>query len=121
MKIKYYFSKDFQTSDNHEIESLRTHYYRSRKEQVFGVIEEMVKEFKCKIKHVDEERGEIIFDHLDYNACATITAASYIEMAVDFNILAYNVLPTAFGKKVIEKFYKYLDSKLEFKGTGLYK
>lgn len=121
MKIKYYFSKDFQTSDNHELETLRTHYYRSRKEIALEEVQNMAKEFKCKIKHVDSERGEIIFDHLDYNACATITATSYTEMAIDFNILTYNVLPTALGKKVIEKFYNYLDKKLEFKGTGLYK
>ena len=39
MKAKYYFSKDFQTSDNHDIESLRTRYYRARKEQAIEVIQ----------------------------------------------------------------------------------
>lgn len=121
MRFKHYFSKDFQTSDNHEIESLRTRYYRARKEQAVEVVQEMAKDLKAKVKHVDTERGEIIFDHLDYNACATITATSYTEMAIDFNILTYNVLPTAPGKKFIEKFYKYLDGKLEYKGTSLYK
>lgn len=121
MKLKYYFSKDFQTSDNHELESLRTHYYRSLKEKAMDTIVAMAKEMKCKVKHVDTDRGEIIFDHLDYNACAIITATSYTEMAIDFTILTYNVLPTALGMKVIEKFYKHLDSKLEFKGTSLYK
>ena len=121
MKLKYYFSKDFQTSDNHELETLRTHYYRSLKDKAMDIVVAMAKEMKCKVKHVDTERGEIIFDHVDYNACAIVTATSYTEMAIDFTILTYNVLPTAFGKKVIEKFYKHLDSKLEFKGTGLYK
>jgi len=121
MKIKYYFSKDFQTEDKHEIESLRTHYYRNRKEDVMDKVTEMAKALKAKVKSVDTERGEIIFDHMDYNACATITALSYYEVAVDFNVLTYNVLPTALGKKVIEKFYKYLDEKLDFKGIGLYK
>ena len=41
MKIKYYFSKDFQTEDKHEIESLRTHYYRNRKEDVIEKVTEM--------------------------------------------------------------------------------
>ena len=121
MKIKYYFAKDFQTSDNHDLDTLRTHYYRARKEETIEAVQEMAKEFKCKIKYVDEERGEIIFDHLDYNACATVTATSYTEKAIDFNLLTYNVLPTALGKKVIEKFYKYLDKKLQLKGIGLYK
>ena len=121
MKLKYYFSKDFQSSDYHELETLRTHYYRARKEQAMEVVQAMAKEFKSKIKYVDEERGEIIFDHLDFNACATITATTYSEMAIDFNIMTYNVLPTALGKKFIEKFYKYLDQKLEFKGISLYR
>lgn len=121
MKFKYYFAKDFQTSDNHELETLKTHYYRARKEEALKVVEEMAKEFKCKIKHIDEERGEIIFDHVDYNASAIITATTYTEMAIDFVIMTYNVLPTAPGKKVIEKFYSYIDKKLSFKGVGLYK
>lgn len=121
MKIKYYFAKDFQTSDSHELESLRTRYYQCRKEEAIEVVINMAKEFKCKVKSVDEERGEIIFDHMDYNACATITSTSYFEQAIDFNMLAHNILPTAFGKKVIEKFYKHIDSKLKYKGSGLYK
>ena len=44
------------------------------------------------------KRGEIIFDHIDYNACATITAVSFYEIAVDFNVFTYNILPNAFGK-----------------------
>ncbi len=121
MKLKYYFAKDFQTSDNHELESLRTHYYRARRDQAVEVVQEMIKEFKCKIKSIDEERGEIIFDHLDYESTAIITGTSYTEMAIDFTIFTYNVLPTAFGKKIIEKFYQYLDKKLELKGIALYK
>jgi hypothetical protein len=38
MKLKYYFSKDFQTSDNHELETLRTHYYRSLKDKAIETI-----------------------------------------------------------------------------------
>ena len=121
MKFKYYFAKDFQTSDKHEIETLRTHYYRNRKEDVIDVVVEMAKSLKAKVKSVDEERGEIIFDHIDYNACATITAVSFYEIAVDFNVFTYNILPNAFGKKVIEKFYKQIDAKLEVKGIGLHR
>lgn len=121
MKFKYYFAKDFQTSDNHEIESLRTHYYRGKKEDVIKAIEDMAKEFKFKVKSIDEERGEVIFDHMDYSGTATVTAISYTEMGVDFAILTYNILPTAPGKKHIEKFYAYLDKNLDYKGVGLYK
>ena len=121
MKFKYYFSKDFQTSDNHDIESLKTHYYHARKEVAMEAVVQMAKDFKCKIKSIDEERGEIIFDNVNYNASATITATSYTEMAIDFIVLTFNFLPTAPGKKVIEKFYSVLDKTLQFKGISLYK
>ena len=39
----------------------------------------------------------------------------------DFNVFTYNILPNAFGKKVIEKFYKQIDAKLEVKGIGLHR
>ena len=48
MKIKYYFQKDFQTSDKHELESLRTHYYRNRKDDVMDRVQEMAKALKVK-------------------------------------------------------------------------
>lgn len=121
MKISYYFSKEFGTSDNHDLETLRTHYYRARKEQAIEAVSNILKEDKAKIKSVDEERGEIIFDHMDYSGTATITATAFTEMAVDFNVMTYNILPTAKGKKVIEKLYKELDKKLDLKGLSLYK
>ena len=121
MKFKYYFSKDFQTSDKQEIESLRTHYYRGKKDDIIEKIKEMATTFKFKIKSVDEERGEVIFDHMDYSGTATITSISFNETAVDFVLMTFNVLPTAPGKKYIEKFYQHLDKTLELKGIGLYK
>lgn len=121
MKIKYYFSKEFATSDNHEIETLRTHYYRARKEQAMEVVCDILKNDKAKVRSIDEERGEIIFDHMDYSGTATVTATSFSEMAIDFNVLTYNVLPTAKGKKVIENIYKLIDKKLDLKGLSLYK
>lgn len=121
MRIKYYFAKDFESSDTHEIESLRTHYYRSRKEDAIENVKKMAALFKAKVKSVDIERGEIVFDSLDFQASAFITATSYTEMAIDFIVSTYNVLPTAKGKRVIEAFYVYLDKNMDFKGISLYR
>lgn len=121
MKLKYYFSKDFYTSDNHELETMQTHYYRVRKEKAIEAVCEMLKDEKAKVKSIDQERGEVIFDHMDYSGTATISSPSFTETGIDFNVLTFNFLPTAKGKKVIENFYKILDKKLDFKGSGLYK
>lgn len=121
MKFKYYFQKDFQTADAHELEKLRTHYYRSRKEEVMETVKNMLSEMKCKINSVDDERGEIVFDNINYNGTATVIAVNFSEIAVDLTVYGMNILPTAYGMKVIEKFYQYLDSRLRLKGIGLYK
>ena len=81
----------------------------------------LLKNDKAKVRSIDEDRGEIIFDHMDYSGTATVTATSFSEMAIDFNVLTYNVLPTAKGKKIIENIYKLIDKKLDFKGLSLYK
>lgn len=121
MKLRDYFSKDFCTSDRQEIDTLRTHYYRARVDVVKEKVIEVLKKDKALINGVDNERGEIVFESAEYSGVASITAVSFTEIAVDFNILTYNILPTAKGKKIIEKFYRELDSCLELKGIALYK
>ena len=121
MTFKDYFSKTFETSDNHHIDTLRTHYYRVRKDEAYDACLEVLKEMKAVIKSNDMERGEIITDASDFSGTVSVTSTSYTEIAVDFMVLTFNFLPTAKGKKIIEKFYSILDKKLPLKGIGLYR
>ena len=121
MTFKDYFSKTFETSDNHHIDSLRTHYYRVRKEDAFDAVLSVLKEMKSVIKSSDSERGEIIVDASDFSGTVSITATSYTEIAVDIIVMTYNVLPSAKGKKIIEKFYDLLDKKIPLKGIALHR
>lgn len=121
MTFKDYFSKNFETSDNHHIESLRTHYYRVRKEEAFNASLEVLKKMKAVIKSSDEERGEIICDASDFSGTVSVTATSYSEVAVDINVLTYNFFPSAKGKKIIEEIYSQLDKKIPLKGVSLYR
>ena len=42
------------------------------------------------------------------------------EIALDLSVITYNFLPTAKGKKVIEKFYELTDKLIPLKGIGLH-
>ena len=101
MTFKDYFSKTFETSDNHHIDTLRTHYYRVRKEDTYDATLSVLKEMKAIIKSSDPERGEIIVDASDFSGTVSITATSFTEIAVDIIVMTFNVLPSAKGKKII--------------------
>ena len=120
MTFKDYFSKTFETRDDHHIPSLKTHYYRVRKEEVIDAVLKTLKEMKAIIRSNDSERGEIIVDSSVFSGTVTITATSFTEIAVDIQVMTYNFLPTAKGKKVIENFYSILDKKVPLKGIGLH-
>ena len=121
MTFKDYFSKTFETSDNHHIDTLRTHYYRVRKEDAYDATLSVLKEMKAVIKSSDPERGEIIVDASDFSGTVSITATSFTEIAVDIIVMTFNVLPSAKGKKIIEKFYELLDKKIPLKGIALHR
>lgn len=121
MTFKDYFSKTFETSDNHHIDTLRTHYYRLRKEDAYDATLSVLKEMKAIIKSSDPERGEIIVDASDFSGTVSITATSFTEIAVDIIVMTFNVLPSAKGKKIIEKFYELLDKKIPLKGIALHR
>ena len=121
MTFKDYFSKHFETSDNHHIETLRTHYYRVRKEEAFNASLEVLKKMKAVIKSSDEERGEIICDASDFSGTISIIATSYTEVAVDINVMTYNFFPGTKGKRIIEEIYASLDKSIPLKGISLYR
>ncbi len=118
MTIKDYFSKTFETSDNHYIPTLKTHYYSARKEDAIKACNEVLKEMQSINKTIDEERGEIIVDAASFSGTVTLVNTSFSVVAVDIQVLTYNFFPTGKGKKVIEKFYELLDKKLILKQVG---
>lgn len=118
MKFKDYFSKSFGTSDKNEIDTLRTHYYRGRVEQVTEALCKVLKNDKAMIRSVDNERHEINFDNAEYSGVATLSVVSFTEIAVDFQVMTFNILPNAKGKKVIERIYECLDKEIELKKIG---
>ena len=120
MKFKDYFSKTFATSDNHYLQSLKTHYYHARKEDVMNACMQVLKQMKAIVRSVNDDYGEIVVDAGSFSGTIIITALTYTEIACDLSIITYNILPSAKGKKIIEEFYSLLDKIVPLKGLGLH-
>lgn len=121
MKIKEYFSNNFETSEDHELESLRTRYYRARNEEVKEVAYDLIKQEKGSITDNISQFSELIFNTSTYSATFTIVSPRISETAVDIKITTYYTIAAGRGKKIIERLYKYFDTQLPFKGVSLYR
>lgn len=121
MKIKEYFSNNFETSEDHELESLRTRYYRARNEEVKEVAYNLIKQEKGSITDNIPQFSELIFNTSTFSATFTIVSPRISETAVDIKITTYYTIAAGRGKKIIERLYKYFDTQLPFKGVSLYR
>lgn len=121
MRFRDYFTKDFETHDENFYDTLRTHYYRGRIDEVFSAIKEIVNSEKGSIIDENETYQEILFETSGYSCIVKITSTTPVEHAIDFKVITYNLIGFGKGKKVIENLYRLLDQKLQFKGIGLFK
>jgi len=121
MSIKDYFEKSAETNEESKISILRTRYYRDRIEEVEDVIINMIeKSENGKVLSVDDERKEIHFNTSKYEGVIKLTIQRYRNISIDMYIYTPKTLPMKLPIKVIERLYKYLDSKLTFVGTSLF-
>jgi tetrahydromethanopterin S-methyltransferase subunit A len=84
------FKKQIETSDKIADDSLKTHYYKAKFNQLFDSVEKLFHEdADCTVTTVSKERGEIAVEISKPISCfliVTIVAVRPIETAVDFNI-----------------------------------
>ena len=84
------FKKQIETSDRVADDSLKTHYYKAKYNQVFDSVEKLFHEdTDCQVTTVSRERGEIAVEVNKPIRCfliVTVVAVKPIEIAVDFNI-----------------------------------
>jgi hypothetical protein len=121
MKIRDYFSNNFETGENHYLENLKTRYYRARNEEVKKVIDELIIAEKGVLKAKNDNFCEIFYECPEYSCTVVVISPRPTETAVDLNVTTYKILPFEKPTKIIDRIYKYLDSKLPFKGVSLYK
>ena len=121
MRFKDYFSNDFETTDDHYIQELKTRYYRSDNTKAKEAVMDLIEHEKGKVKDIIDQYNEVFFQGPNYTCIITVITTRVAETAIDIKITTYKMIPRGYGKKVIERMYKYLDSKLPFKGVSLYR
>jgi len=121
MRFKDYFTNDFETEENHYLPELRTRYYRCNLDAAKNAISELIKNEKAVLKDVVDTYNEYFIQGQNYTCIITLTSTRVSETAIDIKITTYKVIPRGLGKKIIERMYKFFDSKLPFKGVSLYR
>lgn len=123
--LKKIFSTSTETSENHHVESLQTHYYKIMKDKAIKEVEALLKNKEgFEVASISEDHGEIIVNVKKGKKAfmvVTIIMVRPFRTAVDFSVSTETMLFSDFGfsRKVIEVMYKELDSRLQFVGTGI--
>ncbi|MBD1380079.1 cytosolic protein [Metabacillus arenae] len=124
--IQRFFSTHTETSENHPISELRSHYYKVTNKKAIETVQEVLKRTEgFEVTSVSEERGEISVNVLKPKKAlliVTIISVRPLETAVDFSVSTDTPLPTDFGysRKLISTVYNKLDREMTFVGTGIH-
>lgn len=121
MKLGDYFKNHFETHDNSEYPELCSRYYRARLEDAIKVIKDLVEKNNDKLIDENEYYNEYLFQSPKYSCTAKITVITPVEVGIDFNISTYSIIGMGKGIKYIKEFYEFIDSRLSFKGSSLYR
>ncbi|MGY0568630.1 cytosolic protein [Bacillus safensis] len=117
-KFQRFMSNHTETSDEHPVSELKSHYYKSTNTQVFQTVETILsRSDSYQVTSVSAERGEISANiRLPKKAflVATVISIRPFETAVDFNVTTETALPTDFGysQKTVLSLYDELDKQL---------
>jgi hypothetical protein len=114
-----------ETSENHQDEKLKTHYYKGTYRQIFEAVEKLLRQdSKYKIEHVANERGEFsvqLINQKNELLIITVVAVRPLEIAVDLHISteSFSLLGTYPNlKHEIVTFYEKLNKTTPLIGTG---
>ena len=116
--FKRFMTNHTETSDEHPVSELKSHYHKSTNAQVFQAVETILSRNDFyQVTSVSAERGEISANiRLPKKAflVATVISIRPFETAVDFNVTTETALPTDFGfsQKAVLSLYDELDKQL---------
>ncbi|MFD1737136.1 cytosolic protein [Bacillus salitolerans] len=120
--IRHYLSSHCETSDKHESEMLRTHYYKSTNGKALKVLQSVIETIQgYKITSVSEEHGEI---SVEISApkkgflVISVIQVRPMETAIDFSVTYEGFFGIGFCQKVVSTLYEKLDKELQVIGNG---
>ncbi|MFL6561645.1 MAG: hypothetical protein ACJ8MO_36765 [Bacillus sp. (in: firmicutes)] len=118
------FKKQIETSDKIKDDSLKTHYYKAKFNQLFESVEKLFHEdADCRVTTVSKDHGEIAVEISKPIPCfliVTIISVKPLETAVDFNISSerFSLLGTYPDlKKRINAYYERINQLHTFIGV----
>jgi len=121
-KFSGFFTNHNETRDNHKVEELRSHYYKTSPKKALEAVKDMFETMDgYKVTSTSEDRGELGIKGKRAFIVATVIGVRPFETAVDFSVTTDTLLlPIDFGhsKKVINKLYQNLDTKLPYNGPA---
>lgn len=115
-----FFKTTAETKELHAVGALRSRYYKTNYKTAKEAILEYAQSQKLETKHIDDEHKEIYLQGTRYHIMVSVVQINPIETSIDFKVQHYGLIGMNRPMQRIEAFYKFLDTKLPFKGVGLH-
>lgn len=110
---------NMETSENHRISSLRSHYYKTNYRQAKDLVLGVVRKNNWKVSSQNDTYKEIYIQEKNFHIIITFVQVGAFLLAIDVKVNAYGLIGLNKPRKMIEGFYKQLDKALEFKGISM--
>lgn len=120
MSLGTYLGNVAETQELHQVIGLRSRYYKTNYQKAKAVVLEYAAEMKAEIKNIDDEHKELLLQSSRFHIIVTFVQVTPIETSIDFKVEMYGLIGMHRPRKMIIKFYDYLNNNLSFKGVGLH-
>ncbi len=120
MGIMSFFATTCETRELHTDPDLRTRYYRNNFKQCLEALKQFAETNHLEVRNINTEHGEIYLLGNGFDIIVTIIQVTPVEAGIDLKINFFAFSGLGRPKKKAVEFYKYLDSKLNFKGMSLH-
>ncbi len=121
MGLREVLSNFAETSEKHQIDILKTRYYRTRYTNVKNSVIDYANRNDFIVNSIDDKHGEIFIQTTKFHFIISILQINVLETAVDVKVQTYKILGLNKPQRIIEHLFTFLDKKLEFKGVGLHR
>ncbi len=110
-----FFSTTEETRDLHRDIALRTRYYSNNFNDVEKVIKSLTTHLSMELKQTNKNYGEMYLIGNGFDLIITALEMNPLKTSVDIKCNYFGFIGMNKPKKIIEKIYAYLDSKLKRK------
>ena len=122
-KLSAFLNSHVETSERNPDETLRTHYYKTTKDNMMKAIREWVeKDDRFTLLDESKERGEMSINVVKGKKgflVVTVMNIRPFKTSVDFSFTVEKGFNLGYGQKLIRQLYSKLDKEHTFVGVGV--